>query len=617
MSSVGRNAAPSPPSTLASSARKSSGRRQHATLSAHAATTDNDADAELSTSATSSGTLGDHEKYWSVRSVYVAPHPPSGSHCVLQNDLLCTFGGLQKECESLLFKITTREAALLPSNFLIYSRACQRLQVAPCPTLLDQLSTTPGRYTHAVLDVAGWPLNKAAAEALVCVLDANRAIISSINLRGCGLRDEAWFVISDAIARSPMIRLTKLELSCNTLQNAKDGEALINVVRSAPALQRVGLLKNRLPKAVMQAISEILHSRTRSARAAYGAATARCIDTPVRNRSKLGTSPLRRSTSRSPVSPENLSPSPTIGTFVAKPPTTPRRERTDRTRSALHLSSATPSRSLDFDLDATPSFDIRTDAELSLVATQSGSATHDESAVMQGDRRSEVGNGKSFAVRGMVGSSSSLRRSPTMSSLPEGTAESRYTILPAPPSYREGDPVKLPKLERRDFFRAISMYRDIMTKQTALLETHVLHEAQPAIFEVFRRQTSAIANIDFVTLPRYLCACFPQLSPMQIMHALSFYSEYSLTAPLRAVARDGVLHDQREQIRKIFDCLDTGKRGVLPTSVLHSVRATPVEVEETEEMLRRLQIRELNFDAFATIMAPYLYEQQRRRRRLR
>lgn len=459
------------------------------------------------TESSSSSFQDNNEAFWHIRSVYSPPAPPSGSHCVLQNDLLCTFGGLQKECESLLFRIVPREAALQPSNRLLYLQTCQRLSTAPLQQVVEQLSTTPGQCMLVNLNVAGCPLSTPAAAALLPILQANADVMTALNLRNCGLRGAAWHTIADFLLRVELRRLETLEVSCNLLDDA-DAASLLTLAQTLPSLRRIGLVKNRISKRQSHVILAELHERQR----------------------------------------RNVSPSKS--------------------------------------------------------STRSGSPKNDfTTPTKQRTLSPDVGDYYLLSPKS--------RRSPVKEALEN---RSTYTTLPVPRPHQPGEAVRLPKLTKKEFFDAVVMYRGIMTKQTALVDLFVLHETQPAIFEVLRRQTSAIPNVDVVTLPRYLCACFPHHSPMDIMKAMAFYSEYSLTTPLRATTQEGLRADQHSEIQRIFSCLDKGKTGILPLSVLSPPRASEGELEGIKAMLERMHISQLDFESFATIVAPYLAEARKRRR---
>lgn len=237
-------------------------------------------------------------------------------------------------------------------------------------------------------------------------------------------------------------------------------------------------------------------------------------------------------------------------------------------------------------------------------------------------RRGDDGAG--MMLRGSVSplrtsSRSATRRSEqsigdhTSSPLDRSTSNAYLTLLP-PPYQPTPDEATIPRIPKAEFQHAVAMYRQYMALQTALLDPHTLQQNQPAIFDVFRRQTSAMPVMEHVTLPRYLCACFPALSPHHIMYALGFYSEYSLTTAVRKVTHDGLRPEQKAEVMRIFTRLDKNRTGVLPLDALLPPRATPVEIEDTKNMLVRLNIGELTFDAFAKICAPYLVETKRRRR---
>lgn len=476
-----------------------------------------------STSSSAAQASADAEQYWHVRSVYAAPTAPSASHCILQNDLLCTFGGLLQECGPLLFRIISKEEALLPSTRVLYTQACQQARIPPHPPILEQLSVTPGKYQLVVLDAAGIPLGVEGITSLFTILRANRHVLTTINLRSCSLRNGGLKTLVDRLLseQGRLMRLESLELSCNMLVD-EDAAELVRLIEGYPTLTRIGILKNSISRSITTRISAMVNSNRRA-------------QTPESNRSSR-CSPLRRAR-RSP----------------------PRR---------------------DFDLDdyGSPSS-----------SRKSPSPIHGR------------------------------KHSPTTMDAKED--KSVYSSLHIPKMPAEGEAVRLPRISKADFNRTIAMYRQLMTKQTALLDLHIFQANQPSIFEVFRRQTSATPNIDTVTLPRYLCACFPHLHPSHVMYALAFYSEYSLTAPIRNPSRtatggtaSGLRADQREEIMSIFKVLDKENKGVIPWTLLCPPRASDAEISETRVMLDRLHIDELNFDSFAQLMAPYLIEARKKKR---
>lgn len=466
---------------------------------------------------------------WEGRSVYPVPAPPSGSHCVLQNDLLCIFGGLQAECPEMLFHVVPRETALMPSSRDVYLRACQRADTDPVPLITNQLSTTPGRYMLLVLDCAGVPLSATTISALLPVLKVNCGTLLTLNLRGCWLHDAgAWSVLGAFLKESGrcFTRLATIELSCNNLDDV-DAELLIPIVEQCPSLRRIGLLKNRMSKETMHTMTQLLQHRLRclspadSSQPSWmggGRSTtmSRYSDGGEGGGAGAGHSPTRSKRGVSPV----------------------RKSRSPHRTNKIALGSI-----------------------MSLDAERASAA-----------------------------------------------------VLHSPPYVLSGDAAQLPKIGKQEFFHAIAMYKQLMAVQTSLLDPMMLHATQPATFEVFRRQTSAMPTMEWVTLPRYLCACFPSISATQVMYALGFYSEYSLTSVVRKATRDGLRPDQKAEVLRIFNRLDQARTGVLPLSCLLPPRATPEDVVQTESMLQRLNITAIDVDAFAKLVAPYLIESRRKRR---
>jgi hypothetical protein len=461
------------------------------------------------------------DAFWVGRSVYQVPEPPSGSFCVLQNDLLCSFGGLMTECPSMLFQTVPRDVALQPSTRSIYLRSCTKRNISPLACITDQLSTTPGRYMLLVLECSGTPLSADAMASLLPVMKANRGTLHALNFRSCCLHDGAWRIVSDFLVThgASFVSLESLELSCNRLTDDDACAVLPQVIHNCPRLGRVGVLKNNLSRSVLSDITEKLHQRAR---------------------------------------------------LFVNADSRPYSRRSDRLPS--RASTALP----EDDVQASPRSNTRS------------------------PRRGDYGSSGNDTT-------ASIAASPIVASSP-------YPVLHTPHYECSGDEARLPRITKAEFQHAVSMYRQFMTSQTALLDPHVLQQQQPATFDVFRRQTSSMPVVEHVTLPRYLCACFPGLHPNHVMYALGFYSEYSLTTVVRKVTHDGLRPDQKAEVMRIFSRLDKDKCGVLPLQALLPPRSTPSEVHDTVEMLARLGIQEIDFDAFAKICAPYLVETRRRRR---
>jgi hypothetical protein len=471
------------------------------------------------------------EAFWNGRSLYPVPEPPSGSHCVLQNDLLCTFGGLQAECPSMLFQTVPRDVALQPSTRMIYVRACTKRSIAPLAAFMNQFSTTPGRYMLLVLECSGIPISSDVMETLLPVMNANRETLRIANFRNCRLHDGAWELLSKHLVEHGrhFAKLESLEISCNLLTDEDVGRILPLIVTSCPSLLRVGLLKNSFSRRVVGTVTGTLHERSRAL-------------------------------------------SPPCSLFSSTRPDSRRSE-----------GQHTPRRG-----GEEGAFSLR--RSISPLRTSSRAGKRVDSSL--GDATAMAG---SHQLHDRMGSNA-------------------YLFLQPPPYQPTGDEATIPKISKTDFQHAVAMYRQYMAMQTALLDPHTLQQHQPAIFDVFRRQTSAMPVMEHVTLPRYLCACFPALPPNQIMYALGFYCEYSLTTAVRKVTHDGLRPEQKAEVMRIFTRLDKNRSGILPLEALLPPRATPTDVEETKTMLARLNIVELTFDAFAKICAPYLVETKRRRR---
>nr|ACI15936.1 hypothetical protein [Bodo saltans] len=510
---------PSPPS--GPSPMRASGRRR--------ATSSSNNSSSTTTAAPVDNSDFLDEAFWNGRSLYPVPEPPSGSHCVLQNDLLCTFGGLQAECPSMLFQIVPRDVAVQPSTRMIYVRACTKKGLTPLPNFTNQFSTTPGRYMLLVLECSGTPISADVMETLLPVMKANRETLRIVNFRNCRLHDGAWELLATHLAEHGrhFAKLESLEISCNLLTDEDVSSVLPLIVASCPSLHRIGLLKNSFSRTVATSVTQTLHERSRAL-------------SPSCNLFGGSMRPDSRRSERQQ---------------------TPRRGGEESSPSSLRRSISP----------------LRT-----------------SSRIMKRGESSSLGDAHPPSQERM--------------------GSNAYLSLQPPPYQPTGDEATIPKISKNDFQHAVAMYRQYMAMQTALLDPHTLQQHQPAIFDVFRRQTSAMPVMEHVTLPRYLCACFPACTPQQMMYALGFYCEYSLTTAVRKVTHDGLRPEQKAEVMRIFTRLDKNRSGILPLEALLPPRATPADIEDTKTMLKRLNIVELTFDSFAKICAPYLVETKRRRR---
>lgn len=594
--------------------------------------------------------------YWQHRSLYPVPSPTTVHQIVLQNDLLCTFGGLGADCSDLLFRTVSENEAMIPSCAALYKRSCVSQHVEPQARILEQLSTTPGRYECTTLNVSGIPLGDSGIATLFPVLRANWHCLHSLQLRGTSLHvgdalDRLlWFLEDPTMqshdspnARSPSRRddlfpaahhamtnlppaLTSLDLSGNLLTDAQVerivqffGRSATSGARSASrTIVRVQLQQNRASRRCLERVQSLIQRQTASpCLSLHSAAT--------------------------------MTPSPPTG--PVKTLSVPPRPPTGSASSAAHRP---PSARLG---SAGLQRPVKTLQELSRIE-----ARH-------------------LAERGL--------------------AQAAGKPIPL---------VRQPVIPRHALFQSIDIYRRLMAQQTAILDLDTFRAEQPATFEVYCRQknaqavqssaflvassrihsagsaaasmanggppnglatpdspplaslpmstattsTSATTNqssssnpADCVILPSYLAACFPQHSMADVVHALAFFSEYSLTVPLRkqhthhlSVRRD----DNQEAVEHVFRLLDREGQGRIPRRLLCPEPVTEGDLRDLDVMIRRLRAAggaaspnldevdeplqsevgrssalqqeddTVDLEAFSLIVGPYLRDARRRKR---
>ena len=195
--------------------------------------------------------LIDDPSFWSLRTLYPPPTAGSASQCVLQNEMLTRFGGLMPECADLLYVIITKQCALRPSCCSLYLKECDATGASPNPLILNQLSTTPGRYSMHEFTASGQPLGISGAKLIAPVLAVNIGL-ASISLRSCNLSEgSALEILVEAMRK--IVALESVDLSCNRLKD-EHGETILRLISQHSALRHIGLGKNQISADVREQI---------------------------------------------------------------------------------------------------------------------------------------------------------------------------------------------------------------------------------------------------------------------------------------------------------------------------------------------------------------------------
>jgi hypothetical protein len=478
--------------------------------------------------------------FWSLRTLYPAPIASSASQCVLQNEMLTRFGGLMPECADLLYIVITKSCALRPSCCQLYLKECEKHRTMPIPVILNQLYTTPGRYSMHELSVSGHPLGVLGAKVIAPVIAANTGL-TSLAMRACNLSEgTALFDLLDAMTN--LQHLESLDLSCNRLTDAMGhSAALLEFISSHPQLVHIGLGKNELSSESLRRIRAALAVRSE------------------------------------PTAPEPTSPSGGGGESKVVPPPDDGCVSSNMPHLQLPLVQSSP-------------------------------------------RSGQAADGGAGAKSPPPTGSSSPRYASVaarVNSCRHGCGNRRAASPPAPQALTligvDHIEVSVPAIPEKAFFAAINMYIALMARQLGQLEMSVFASKLPHAFEVYRKQCGS-TNAEYVTLLQYLEASFPSCGRKRMLHTLKAYSQFSLVAPVRRPTKETLRKDQREEINSVFRALDRTGQGVLPVSVLNPLNATEEEVQDTNTMLERLGITQLNSEALAVLMAPYVVEVRKRKR---
>jgi hypothetical protein len=390
----------------------------------------------------------------------------------------------------------------------------------PIPAILNQLYTTPGRYSLHELTFSGHPLGLMGARVIAPVIAANVGL-TSIALRGCNLSDGSalhellWVMEKHA-------QLESLDLSCNRLSDENGhAEALLEFISIHPMLLHIGLGKNELSGESIHKIRVALAARS---------------DSPPPTVSVPGEALAHRSL---PLLPATEGSHGGVG----------HRKEVGGGGALLHLPSggASPHSNRN---GSSPPKPTRPDQ-------QPAKSPAPRPSPRYADTQARVDSCRHGGNR---------RRRANSPQAPQ-----TLTLVGV-----DSIEVSVPVISQSKFFAAVNIFVSLMARQLGMLEMSVFATMLPHAFEVYRKQCGS-TNAEYVTLLQYLEATFPFCGRKRMLHTLKAFSQYSLIAPVRRPTKETLRVDQRDEIDLIFKTLDKEGQGVLPTSVLNHPNANSEE----------------------------------------
>ena len=105
--------------------------------------------------------------------------------CLLLNNTLCNFGGIDREHPQMIFRVIHEAEASRPSNLELYLSQCRACDLPIREVLCRQLSYTPGCYNLVHLHCDGTFFGDAGLMSLATLISHNFDSLRSLRLRSC------------------------------------------------------------------------------------------------------------------------------------------------------------------------------------------------------------------------------------------------------------------------------------------------------------------------------------------------------------------------------------------------------------------------------------------------